>query len=111
MKFTLIAIAMAAVQGVALKFDHETEVALSQQQKKNKWFEDDIHDDEYSQDDVENMVRDKTHVQLADNMQYKLQELVYGFEPEFEDLDVQLGESMATNNQKMARIAIQYGTY
>ena len=62
MKFTILAIGMAAVQGVALKWDHETEMALSQQQNKNKWFEDEIHDDEYSPDDIDDMVRDKTHV-------------------------------------------------
>ena len=109
MKFAIAAIALATVQGVALNWDKETQVALNQQQQKNKWFEDDIHDDEYSQDDVENMVRDKSHVQLSDNgMQYHLSELVYGFEPEFEDVDVQLGDATMTNNAKMAAIAAKY---
>ena len=48
----------------------QRQILLSQQQSKNKWFEDDIHDDEYSRDDIDDMVRDKAHVQLAytDNM-------------------------------------------
>lgn len=55
------------------------------------------------------MVRDKTHVQLSDNgMQKHLSELVYGLEPEFEDLDVQLSDATMTNNAKMAAIAAKY---
>ena len=107
MKFAILAVSMAAVQGVALKFDHETEVALSQQ--KSKWFEDDIHDDEYSPNDIDDMVRDKTHVQIADNMQTRLSELVSGMDEDFENVDIQLQDNI--NNHKMASIAQKYGVY
>ena len=91
----------------------QRQILLSQQQSKNKWFEDDIHDDEYSPDDIDDMVRDKTHVQLGytDNMQTKLSVLVSGLEPGFENVDIQLEDSMMTNNYKMASIAQKFGVY
>ena len=58
--------------------------------------------------------KDKTHVQLSDNgMQYRLSEMVAGLDENFEDLDVQLSESQASNvnNHRMAAIAAQYGIW
>ena len=61
----MAAIAIGSLQAVYLNFDKETEQALSQQ-ASNKWFEDEVHDDDYNPNDIDNMVRDKSHVQLSD---------------------------------------------
>ena len=88
MKFAAIILGLASVQAIS-KLDKETEVALSKQ--KNKWFEDDIHDDEYSESDIVDSIKDKLHVQLSAEMgkKEKYIDINQADLPEgFEDVDV-----------------------
>ena len=84
--------------------DQETQVALSKQ--KNKWFEDEIHDDEYSQADIEDLVKDKVHLQIAYKSGSEVDLNQADLEPGFENLDIQLGQNV--NNRIMANIAKRY---
>ena len=86
--------------------DQETEIALSKQ--KNKWFEDDIHGDEYSQSDVENMIKDKKMVQLNYKSGSDIDTNQLDMEEGFENLDVQLTQNI--NNRFMVNIAKKYGS-
>ena len=111
MKFTAILMAIAAVQ--AVRFDTETESSLSKLNKQNKWFEDEIHDDEYSEKDITNLVHDVKNIQLSYSganearMTQNALGLTQGFEDEIDE-NVQL--SASNNNRNMVNIAKKYGT-
>ena len=111
MKFTAIFMTIAAVQ--AVRFDSETEAALSKQ--KNKWFEDEIHDDEYSEHDIEAVSQDAKNVQLSYSganearMNANSLGLAQGFEDEIDDVNVQIGQQ-SNNNRIMFNLAKKYGT-